>query len=71
MKYYNLIGEMAKNNITIEEIAELLCAHRNTVAYKLNGGAFKIEEAFLIRDAFFPSLNIEELFKKESVEKSS
>ena len=52
----NLKGEMAKKNVTIEEIAECLNVHRNSVANKINGRSkFSISEAFKIQKIF--SLN--------------
>jgi len=66
MPYLTLKGEMAKRGITIEAIAQLLCIHRNSVANKIKGeSSFSIEEATQIRDAFFPTKKIEELFGKE------
>ena len=51
----NLKGEMAKKNVTIEEIAECLNVHRNSVANKINGRSkFSISEAFKIQKKFFP-----------------
>jgi hypothetical protein len=64
--YTILIGEMAKRDVTIESVSRLLKIHRNSVANKLNGdSSFYIEEAFLVRDAFFPNWTIEGLFKRE------
>lgn len=37
MPCVNLKGEMAKKDITIEEVSKLLKIHRNSVANKLNG----------------------------------
>lgn len=65
MKHLTLIGEMAKKKVTIEGMAECLNAHRNTVYYKLNEGAFYVEEAEKIRDTFFQEWKIEELFRRE------
>ena len=59
----NLKGEMAKKNVTIEEIAECLNVHRNSVANKINGRSkFSISEAFKIQKNFFPELEVEYLF---------
>ena len=66
MPYINLKGEMAKRNITIREVSELLEIHRNSVSNKLDGNSnFSIDEAVKIRDAFFPDMKIESLFDKE------
>lgn len=66
MKYMVLIGEMAKNNVSIEMLSSALNIHRNTASNKLNGGSFSIEEAEVIRDTFFPGMELEYLFKKSS-----
>lgn len=65
MKYAILIGEMAKNNISNDAIAECIEVHRNTASNKLNGGTFSIEEAEKIRDCFFPTMTLEYLFKRD------
>ena len=63
----NLKGEMAKENITIEEISKLLSIHRNSVANKLNGdSAFTIEEALKIQTRYFPKLSLAYLFSTET-----
>lgn len=59
----NLIGEMAKRSISINDIAALLGIHRNSVSNKLYGrSAFTLEEAFAIYDRFFSDLNFRVLF---------
>lgn len=65
MKCPVLIGEMAKKKVTNGAIAKLLGLHPNTIYYKLNEGSFSVEEAVLIRDAFFPDWSIESLFKTD------
>ncbi len=66
MPCLNLKGEMAKKDITIEEVSKMLGIHRNSVANKLNGdSAFTIHEAFKIHDSFFPELSIDYLFATE------
>ena len=37
MEYRNLRAEMARKNITIEEIAKEIGVHRNSVSNKING----------------------------------
>ena len=65
----NLKGEMARENITIEEISKLLGIHRNSVANKLNGdSAFTIDEAFKIQETYFPKLSLSYLFSTEQKE---
>lgn len=69
MQCLNLKGEMAKNDISIEELSKLLNIHRNSVANKLRGkSSFSVEEAIKIRDTFFPKMELEELFRKEGEE---
>lgn len=66
MKYINFKAEMARNNVTIEDIAEFLGVHRNTIAGKVNGNQrFYADEAFKIQKRFFPNLAIEYLFAVE------
>lgn len=61
----NLRGEMAKRKVSIENIADLLGIHRNSVANKINGNSsFSIDESMKIQDAFFPDLDLKYLFRK-------
>lgn len=63
MAYSNLKAEMARKDITIESMAQMLGIHRNSVANKLNGASsFSIEEAMKIRGIFFPDLEYKYLF---------
>ena len=69
MAYLTLKGEMAKRDVTIEAISQVLGIHRNSVANKVRGESnFYIDEATKIRDTFFPNMELEELFKKEDIE---
>ena len=65
MSYPALIGEMAKRDITIEEMSRYLDLHRNTISYKLKSGSFSIEEASAIQKKYFPDIPLKKLFKKE------
>lgn len=59
----NLIAEMARRSISINDVAALLKIHRNSVSNKLYGrSAFTLEEAFAIYDRFFSDLNFRILF---------
>lgn len=59
----NLIAEMARRSISINDIAALLGIHRNSVSNKLYGrSAFTLEEAFAIYDRYFSDLNFRILF---------
>lgn len=69
MAYLNLKAEMARKNVTIEEISDLLKIHRNSVSNKLNGKSkFSIDEAFSVQRAFFPDMETQYLFATEEVE---
>lgn len=62
----NLRGEMAKRKVSIEDLAELLGIHRNSVANKLNGNSsFSIDESVKIQEKYFPDLELKFLFSKE------
>ena len=63
--YGNLIAEMARKKISIEEVSNLLGIHRNSVSYKLNKGSFYIDEGESIQETFFPDLDMKYLFEKD------
>lgn len=66
MPCLNLKGEMAKRNVSIENIANLLGIHRNSVANKINGkSAFSFEQSVKIQERLFPDLELKYLFRKE------
>lgn len=59
----NLIGEMAKRNVTMNDLAVLLGMHRNSIANKVYGKtSFSLDEAFAIFDQYFYDLNFRWLF---------
>lgn len=61
----NLRAEMARRNITIETIANLLDIHRNSAARKVNGlGEFTISEAIAIKEKYFHELEYAYLFER-------
>lgn len=63
--YSNLRAEMARNNVSIKDISELLKIHRNSVHKKLIGeSSFTVDEALEIRDTFFKDMDIGYLFKR-------
>lgn len=71
MEYSVLIGEIAKAHINYTEVAKALGISRDTLRYKLGGKRpFSIDEAYKIRDLFFPTKTIEELFSREQVKTS-
>lgn len=64
--YRNLEAEMARNRLTRKDISNLLNVRYATVIEKLNGKySFKLEEAFKIKQTFFPDLTVEYLFQLE------
>lgn len=68
----NLKAEMAKANITVENIAEALGIHRNSASNKINGKSnFTIQEAFEIKTMFFPTLSLDYLFGDAKQEASA
>jgi plasmid maintenance system antidote protein VapI len=67
MALRNLKKEMAGADITVEAVADALKVHRNTVANKIDGSSkFTVDEAFRIRDKFFPKLGLEYLFQNDA-----
>lgn len=64
---YNLKAEMVRANITSGDIAKLLDLHVSSVSNKISGKSkFTIDEAFTIRNSFFPDCDYETLFKDNS-----
>lgn len=62
-RYKNLRAEMARNGVTIRQIAESLGVRFATISDKLNGRSrFFCDEAFHIKRHFFPNCSIEYLF---------
>lgn len=63
----NLRAEMARNNVTIEDLRRTMKCSEKTVRNKLAGiTAFSCDDAFIIRDTFFPGKGIEYLLAEES-----
>lgn len=66
MPYINLKEKMASRNVKIEDIASLLEIHRNSVSNKINGpSSFSIDESIKVRNAFFPDMDLDYLFKTD------
>ncbi|WP_031515451.1 helix-turn-helix transcriptional regulator [Desulfofalx alkaliphila] len=64
--YKNLRAEMARNNVTIRDIASALGVRYATISDKLNGKfRFYYDEALKIRNIFFPDCKLEYLFERE------
>lgn len=60
---------MVRDKITIENLADFLEIHRNSVANKLNGySSFTIDEAMKIQESFFPNKDLKYLFGREKKE---
>lgn len=54
---------MFKKTVTVTDIAKTLNKRRSTVGDKINGKyRMYVDEAFAIRDAFFPECSIDYLF---------
>lgn len=65
-RYKNLRAEMARNGVTIKQIAESLGVRFATVSDKLNGRSrFFCDEVIHIKRKFFPNHSIEYLFDDE------
>ena len=70
--YVNLRAEMARGNIGIGQMAKALLISRDTMARKLAGRSpLHLDEAFRMRDQFFPSCSIEALFREEREERGA
>lgn len=68
-RYKNLRAEMARNGVTIKQIAMLLGVRFATVSDKLNGRSrFFCDEAIKIKQNFFPANSIEYLFDDENLD---
>lgn len=63
--FSNLRAEMARKQITIIKISELLGVNRDTVSRKLSGKSpLFLNEALLINKELFPNKKITYLFKE-------
>ena len=62
--YRNLKAEMVRENITNNDLANLLKVRPATISDKINSKyEFKLTEAFAIKNKYFPNLSIEYLFE--------
>ena len=67
MKYPYLVAEIKKRDIKIKDIAAHLGINRQALHFKMSGnrnGKFSVEQAIQVKQAFFPDMTVEELFKK-------
>ena len=63
IKHPNLRAEMARIGIKQKDVAKLLGVSELTVSKKMSGkSSFTIDEAFLIKEKFFPDLSLDYLF---------
>lgn len=63
--FSNLRAEMARENITIQDIAKVLNRSRETISSKLSGkSVLNLDEAFKINDTFFPKSDLRTLFSE-------
>lgn len=63
LKYRNLEAELKRKNITKKDLAEAFNLRYATISDKLNGKTrLTLNEAFAIKEKFFPDLSIEYLF---------
>lgn len=64
--YRNLRAEMARNGLTMGDLAKALNVRRATISDKINGKyRFYYDECLKIKKTFFPDLSIEYLFEKD------
>ncbi len=64
--YMNLRAEMARNDVTIGDIAKVLDVRYATICDKLNGRfRFYYDEALKIKKHFFPDCSLEYLFERK------
>ena len=63
--YPNLIGEMAKREITKKSVAKELGISERALHNKLSGAvSFAWEEAMTIKNSFFPDMDPQQLFAR-------
>lgn len=66
MALRNLAAEMARYQVRNTDIQSLLSCSEKTVTNKIaENSFFSINEAFAIRDKFFPGMQLEYLFARE------
>ena len=69
IEFSNLRAEMAREGITVQEIADSIGVNRDTAARKLSRKSpFTLNEAFIIERKFFQGLGIPYLFSEAKEE---
>ncbi|MCM3527879.1 XRE family transcriptional regulator [Cytobacillus oceanisediminis] len=69
--YRNLKAEMAREGLTMVDLANYLQLRYATVNEKMNGKyRFYYDEALQIKKRFFPNLSLEYLFEKDKTNQS-
>lgn len=62
----SLRSEMAESGIRVKDIAKALGVSIGTASLKVNKKSeFTVDQAVIIRDKFFPSKTLDELFSQE------
>lgn len=70
--YRNLRAEMARQGVTVGDIAEALGVRKATASDKLNGRyRFYFDETMKIKNRFFSDHSLEYLFKRDDEKKNS
>lgn len=69
--YSNLDAEMARKGLRRKDLAWMFKDRTATVSDKLNGKyPILIDEAFKIKETYFPELSVDYLFKKNIIHAS-
>ena len=62
--YRNLKAEMKRGKIRVKDIAELWGITEHGASMKINHGRrISVEEAILVRDTYFPDMDLKTLFE--------
>lgn len=65
--FSNLRAEMARHSITAIDISRIIHKTDKSTRSKINGqGDFTLTEIYAIRDTFFPEMNLEYLFARDT-----
>lgn len=63
--FENVRMEMARKNLTILDVAQIIGMRRETLSRKLSGRSpLRIDEAFIIQQRCFPDTDVKTLFKE-------